>query len=335
MFGGTRGKFNAMSLLHDREVRQEQNRRRSLRGRQLYDPAIQNFGDVREWNERKMGTSPAGGNGVGDDAVVEQIEEMSDMRAAVAAGVLPPGGEGIPPVMDVEFDPILLEEEEEERYFEEEDGMPTRRSPRMDIRRSSSRRDRYYLDDYDNDDDIDDFDFELERRPRRSDRRRNRSRSDDRESRRRGWFSLPESKREQAEAYDRYLGLGPPPRERYDDDYDSSRSRRRSGFAYKYDRDLDDDEDDDFYNDIDDDIIDVRPKRLSTRRRSWEERAMEMDRIPPRSVAAWGPEGRVDRDAQTLAALKAEREIEKARKYVEKKEDMVDDAKREVISLKA
>ena len=145
----------------------------------------------------------------------------------------------------------------------------------------------------------------------------------------------PESKREQAEAYDRYLGLGPPPREEYDDDYDLSSSRRRSGFAYKYNRDLDEDEDDDFYNDIDDDIIDVRPKRSSTRRRTWEERAMEMDRIPPRSVAAWGPEGRVDRDAQTLAALKAEREIEKARKYVEKKEDMVADAKREIISLKA
>jgi hypothetical protein len=36
-----------------------------------------------------------------------------------------------------------------------------------------------------------------------------------------------------------------------------------------------------------------------------------------------------------MAAIDAEREIEKARKYLEKKEDMVDDAKEEVISLKA
>ena len=60
-----------------------------------------------------------------------------------------------------------------------------------------------------------------------------------------------------------------------------------------------------------------------------------MDRIPPRSVTAWGPNGRADGDAQTLAALEAEREIEKARKYVNKKEDMVDDAKQDVVSLKA
>jgi hypothetical protein len=95
------------------------------------------------------------------------------------------------------------------------------------------------------------------------------------------------------------------------------------------------DDEDDYDYDIDDDVIDVRPKRSLSRRRSWEERAMEMDRIPPRSVGAWGPNGRADRDAQSMAAIDAEREIEKARKYLEKKEDMVDDAKEEVISLKA
>ena len=187
----------------------------------------------------------------------------------------------------------------------------------------------------DDDDEEDDFDFELERRPRSEGRRRNRRRRNGRSQERRGWdlFSLSRSKRSQADAYDTFIGLGP----RYgeyddeDDEYDVPRSRRRAGFAYKYSREYDDDDD----YDMDDDIIDVRPKRSLSRRRSWEDRAMEMDRIPPRSVTAWGPSGRLDRDAQTLAAVEAEREIKKAQRYLDKKEDMVDDAKEEVVSLKA
>ena len=319
MFGGTRGKFNAMSLLRDREMRQSQ---RSLRGKRSYDPAIQNFGDVGDWNARKMGTSPAGGKEVGDDAVVEQLEDISDMKRDMR---LPPGEERIP-IMDVEFDEMMMDEDPyyEDEYWEED--VP--RSRVMERRRTS--RDLYF-----DDEDEDDLDFELERRPRRSDRRMGRRRGG--RGRRSSWFSLPTSKREQADAYDRYIGLSPRRGDEFDDmddEYDRPRSRRRAGYAYKYNRDYDDDEDD-FYDDFDDDIIDIRPKRSSSRRRSWEERAMEMDRIPPRSVTAWGPNGRADGDAQTLAALEAEREIEKARKYVNKKEDMVDDAKQDVVSLKA
>ena len=324
MFGGTRGKFNAMSLLRDREIRQQN--KRSMRGKRSYDPAIQDFGDVREWNERKMGTSPAGGKDVGDDAVVEQIEEISDMNRAMW---LPPGEEGIP-MMDTEFDPVMEEPFLEDDEYWQDDLPP----PRIVGRRRYSSRDRYYDDD-DDDDEEDDFDFELERRPRSEGRRRNRRRRNGRSQERRGWdlFSLSRSKRSQADAYDTFIGLGP----RYgeyddeDDEYDVPRSRRRAGFAYKYSREYDDDDD---YN-MDDDIIDVRPKRSLSRRRSWEDRAMEMDRIPPRSVTAWGPSGRLDRDAQTLAAVEAEREIKKAQRYLDKKEDMVDDAKEEVVSLKA
>lgn len=306
-----------MALLRDREMRQQN--KRSLRGKRSYDPAIQDFGDVREWNERKMGTSPAGGKGVGDDAVVEQMEEMNELRARG----LPIGEEGVP-IMDAEFDPVMEEPYYDDRELWEDDLPP----PSMDRRRSSRR------DMYDDDEDEDDFDFELERRPRRTEKSRRRSRSSDR---RRGWdlFSLPDSKRAQAEAYDRFIGLGPRPGDEDEDDYDRPRARRRDGYAYKYNREYDDDDEDDFDYDMDDDVIDVRPKRSSSRRRSWEERAMEMDRIPPRSVAAWGPNGRADRDAQTMAAIEAEREIEKAKKYLDKKEDMVDDAKQDVVSLKA
>eukprot|EP00804_Cyclotella_cryptica_P021370 CCRYP_016772-RA/>CCRYP_016772-RA protein AED:0.03 eAED:0.03 QI:673/1/1/1/0.5/0.66/3/167/499 len=352
MFGGTRGKFNAMELLRDRELRQQRQRtdmmrgeggsRRSLRGKRAFDPAVQDFGDVREWNARKMGTSPAGGKGVGDDAVVEQIEAESEYNRAMRN--LPPGEERIPPIMDVDYDPVMLDEEpfyREEGYWDED--LPPPPPPPVGTRRRPSR-DRYYPDEED-----DDFDFELDDRirPRPMSRKRNtierrRKQGDSRGERRRGWdlFPLPESKRRQAEAYDRFIGLGPRPGEEEYDDMDDGyesivprSSRRRAGFAYKYD---DYDEDDDY--DDDDDVIDVRAKSkysTSSPRRSWEERAMEMDRIPPRSVAAWGPNGRLDRDAQTLAAVDAEREIQKAKKYLEKKEDLVEDAKQEVASLKA
>ena len=79
MFGGTRGKFNAMDLLSDREERQRMRggmgRRRGLGGgrssglssRGGRDPVIQDFGSVRDWNARKAGGGRTGGNTLGDD----------------------------------------------------------------------------------------------------------------------------------------------------------------------------------------------------------------------------------------------------------------------------
>ncbi|KAL3797426.1 hypothetical protein HJC23_010552 [Cyclotella cryptica] len=298
MFGGTRGKFNAMELLRDRELRQQRQRtdmmrgeggsKRSLRGKRAFDPAVQDFGDVREWNARKMGTSPAGGKGVGDDAVVEQIEAESEYNRAMRN--LPPGEERIPPIMDVDYDPVMLDEEpfdREEGYWDED--LPPPPPPPVGRRRRPSR-DRYYDDEED-----DDFDFELDDRirPRPMSRKRNtierrRKQGDSRGERRRGWdlFPLPESKRRQAEAYDRFIGLGPRPGEEE-------------------------------YNDIDDGTGNGNGSNPTEVRRGL------------------GPNGRLDRDAQTLAAVDAEREIQKAKKYLEKKEDLVEDAKQEVASLKA
>lgn len=76
MFGGTRGKFNAMDLLSDREERQRMRygggggggrmtRRSGKRTGQ--DPIIQDFGDVRDWNASKQGGGRVGGDAVGDD----------------------------------------------------------------------------------------------------------------------------------------------------------------------------------------------------------------------------------------------------------------------------
>ena len=82
MFGGTRGKFNAVDLLRDREERQRyyrgsgyddnDGRRRRIApssrsgGR---DSVIQDFGSVRDWNARKIGQGRTGGDAVGDDVV--------------------------------------------------------------------------------------------------------------------------------------------------------------------------------------------------------------------------------------------------------------------------
>jgi hypothetical protein len=82
MFGGTRGRFNAMDLLRDREERQRRYRggyeddydggrgngrrgstsRRRRRGGD--DPVIQDFGSVRDWNARKNGRGRVGGDAV-------------------------------------------------------------------------------------------------------------------------------------------------------------------------------------------------------------------------------------------------------------------------------
>ena len=73
MFGGTRGKFNAMDLLSDREERQRLREgggmmRPRRRGRRTgMDPVVQDFGSVRDWNASKMGGGRTGGDAVGDD----------------------------------------------------------------------------------------------------------------------------------------------------------------------------------------------------------------------------------------------------------------------------
>ncbi|KAL7531383.1 hypothetical protein ACHAXR_004010 [Thalassiosira sp. AJA248-18] len=262
MFGGTRGKFNAMDLLSDREERQRMRgggmmggsggrrmggRALNRRGSGSSDySVIQDFGSVRDWNARKAG------------------QGRTDMD------------------------------------FEED----------MAIRR---RRDRGG------------------RRRRRDSRRRNIDR--------------------RAEEYDRFLvgGLGGDEYMDMDDDYmppmaGRRSSRRRKGFAYKYNTA------EDLFDDDGEYIIDVEPKYATERdldmaramspkrrRRSWEERAIEMDRVPPRGAVAWGPNGRIGSGEDPLdrAAMEALRDIKKSKKYLDRKEDEVDELKDGVVNLKA
>ena len=67
------------------------------------------------------------------------------------------------------------------------------------------------------------------------------------------------------------------------------------------------------------------------------ERAIEMDRVPPRDAVAWGPNGRIGDGENPLdrAAMDALRDIKKSKRVLERKEEDVEEAKEEVVTLKA
>jgi hypothetical protein len=60
-----------------------------------------------------------------------------------------------------------------------------------------------------------------------------------------------------------------------------------------------------------------------------------MDRVPPRNAVAWGPDGPVGENPLNAAAMDALRDIEKSKKHLERKEEDVEDAKENVVSLRA
>ncbi|KAL7553694.1 hypothetical protein ACHAWF_017004 [Thalassiosira exigua] len=146
-----------------------------------------------------------------------------------------------------------------------------------------------------------------------------------------------------AEVYDRLLTGG----DEYinvDDDYmmpggGRLSSRRRRGFAYKYAAEdlLDDGEYIDVEYATERDLDMGRGLAPERRRRSWEERAFEMDRVPPSGAVAWGPNGRMEPGDNPLdrAAMDALRDIKRSKRKLERKEDAVEVAKEDVVTLKA
>ena len=313
MFGGTRGKFNALDLLSDREERQRMRhdyddyrgyddgdgrmrRRRGNRGSRrtgTRDPIIQDFGNVRDWDARKNGQGRTGGDAVGDD----NDRPYYGYDAAVSNGdvmdgpVLPFPGDIPPPPPPM--------------------GMP----------------------EYDFDVGL----FDTQRRRNRGGRRRRR------DSRRRQLDR-------RAEEYDRFLGLGPMSdvidEEEYIDELSSP--RRRRGFAYKYNG-IDLLEDDGEYIDVEPKYATSRDlnmaRRPNERRRrsqlSIAERDIELDRVPPgQNAVPWGPNGRIESEdgdysnPLDVAAMEALRDIQRSKRVLERKEQDVEDAKDVVLSLK-
>ena len=313
MFGGTRGKFNALDLLSDREERQRMRhdyddyrgyddgdgrmrRRRGNSGSRrtgTRDPIIQDFGNVRDWDARKNGQGRTGGDAVGDD----NDRPYYGYDAAVSNG----------DVMDDDIGPVLP--------------FPGDIPPPMG------------MPEYDFDVGL----FETQRRRNRGGRRRRR------DSRRRQLDR-------RAEEYDRFLGLGPMSdvidEEEYIDELSSP--RRRRGFAYKYNG-IDLLEDDGEYIDVEPKYATSRDlnmaRRPNERRRrrqlSIAERDIELDRVPPgQNAVPWGPNGRIESEdgefsnPLDVAAMEALRDIQRSKRVLERKEQDVEDAKEVVLSLK-
>ena len=328
MFGGTRGRFNALDLLRDREERQRQRQRQYLgdnyyddddideydddyndgggrrrnnnnyRRRRGNDSIIQDFGTVRDWDTRKNGRGRVGGDAIGDDIIYSRGGTFPFTTP------LPPRRPRRPPPPLGDFDDV--------DFFSLAD---------------------------DDEDDI---------AGRAMQRRRQRRRQ-------RGGGVMRGRIDPRAEEYDnRFLGLGPPPLPNVvsddplmDDNYrqfdrplsSSSRQqqrRRRRGFAYKYnDIDL-------LNNDDDGEYIDIEPlyatnrdlDMAKSRSRSWEERAIERDRVPPRDGIAWGPNGQVIGESPlNVAAMDALRDIKKIKRLLVRKEEDVELAKAKVVNL--
>ena len=133
----------------------------------------------------------------------------------------------------------------------------------------------------------------------------------------------------------------------------------RSGYAYRYDANLDDDEstpildidleadeeDSESMNSVSstrrrqlsldvDDNDETTKKSKKTTERSWEERQIAMERVPPLDIKAWGPSGELPMSAREKAFVDAQEDIETARRKlnVMKKKESV--AKEEITILK-
>lgn len=80
----------------------------------------------------------------------------------------------------------------------------------------------------------------------------------------------------------------------------------------------------------------LKQKQKQQAQQSWEDRAQAYERVPPKNIKAWGPEGMIDDgiDIREYSARLALDEIEKARKMFEKKEENVNVAENELIQLK-
>ena len=59
-----------------------------------------------------------------------------------------------------------------------------------------------------------------------------------------------------------------------------------------------------------------------------------MDRVPPPNAVAWGPNGVLEDTPLDVAAMEAIQDIEMSKRLLERKEEDVEDAKEEVVSLK-
>jgi len=164
-----------------------------------------------------------------------------------------------------------------------------------------------------------------------------------------------------ADVYDSKMGLGRRQSSLQQQKREQNRSRRRRsardnperpGYAYRYDAteddettpildiDLEDEEDSKAMNsdsrprqlpqDVDDND-EARPRRNE---RSWEERQIAMERVPPVDIMAWGPSGELGMSAREKAFMDAQEDIETARRNLNLTKKKESEIKEEISILK-
>jgi hypothetical protein len=72
----------------------------------------------------------------------------------------------------------------------------------------------------------------------------------------------------------------------------------------------------------------------SKRERSWEERALAAERVPPANVPAWGPSGELGIDARSKAILDALEDVQTARRKLESRKKKEALAREDITILK-
>jgi len=159
-----------------------------------------------------------------------------------------------------------------------------------------------------------------------------------------------------ADMYNEKMGIGPKRR------YQSREVKRRPGYAYRYDRD---EEEEDVVDTVvsrpeeiasneplpnksnDDSVYDAQEngtktpsnvkegnERRSIKEKSWEERALDIERVPPAGVPAWGASGELDMDARTKAIMDALEDVQTASSQLEAKQKREALAREDITVLK-
>lgn len=144
-----------------------------------------------------------------------------------------------------------------------------------------------------------------------------------------------------ADLYNEKMGLGKR-RRSSSQDGTQERSRRptprRPGYAYKYDEEYDEElspivdiglatpeDNGNITNDTQSsdtqrsEAENLSGSKRKRKEKSWEERALAVERVPPAGIPAWGPSGEMPCDARTKAIMDALEDIQIARHKLEKR----------------
>eukprot|EP00531_Pseudo-nitzschia_arenysensis_P014681 CAMPEP_0116115084 /NCGR_PEP_ID=MMETSP0329-20121206/320_1 /TAXON_ID=697910 /ORGANISM="Pseudo-nitzschia arenysensis, Strain B593" /LENGTH=623 /DNA_ID=CAMNT_0003608497 /DNA_START=207 /DNA_END=2079 /DNA_ORIENTATION=- len=350
VFGGTKGKFNGFNYLLPEQDDGERSRPSRNSARRLPPSRNGSSGTLATDSGRRPRRNVESDyylNGDGDEYDDDGDDEEDDydrVEEPIKKRKPRTSSEYTPPSDRTSTRYDSIDEYDNYDNYDEDEYMDTRRRSR---RKSSSR--------YNDDDEYNDR--------RSGGRRRRRQQSSGTE-----WSPLnmiesflgidKDEMDYKADEYNAKMGLGKRRRPSGDDERNSRRrspARRRSarddperpGYAYRYDATLDDEStpilDVDPAETDDSDIpeskrrqlaLDTDERKSRKKERSWEERQIAMERVPPIDVVAWGPSGELPMSAREKAFMDAQEDIETARRKLNLMKKKESEAKEEITILK-